>query len=209
MAILDLWLADLPQQFLGLPNIETLISAFARQMQELERVFADINEKTDLETATGVNLDYVGHIIPLTRREAAILAGAVNRDPSEVMSDDEQYRKLLKYQSLVNTSDCAYHSLMEGASFLWDTETAPLYYSEDPEKPATILLKTPALTFDADFKTLMNIAFIRPAGVGVELNVDASGESLCAPLRVAPVTGDAYVQLTIPAPDTGDLYQCH
>lgn len=27
-----------------------------------------------------------------------------------------------------------------------------------------------------------------------------------APLRVAPVTGDAYVQLTVPAPDTGDLY---
>ena len=193
--------------FWGQPKIETLVSAFARQLQELARVFSDINEKTDLETATGRNLDYVGTVIPLTRKEAAILAGVVRQNPSAVMSDDEAYRKLLKYQRLVNTNECTYYDLMEGASFLMDTETTPIYYSENPEKPATIILDAPSLTLDDDFGDLMNIALIRPAGVGVEWHIDLSRDCLRVPLRITPVTGDAYLRITVPAPSMESVYE--
>ena len=62
--ILKDWLRDMPIQFIGKKNIEVLIKAFARQMQELDVVFEELNTKTDLDTATGQNLDYVGTIIP-------------------------------------------------------------------------------------------------------------------------------------------------
>ena len=207
MTVLDSWLQDFPQQFLGQPRIETLVSAFARQLQEVERVFSDINEKTGLETATGQNLDYVGTVIPLTRKEAAILAGAVRQNLSTVMSDDEAYRKLLKYQRLVNTNECTYYDLMEGASFLLDTETTPIHYSENPDKPATIILSSSSLTFEDGFDDLLHVAFIRPAGVGVEWHIDLSRDCLRAPLRIAPVTGDVYIRLTIPAPSTDNIYE--
>ena len=138
MPILDSWFRDMPQQFLGLPKIEALISAFARQLQEVERVFLDLNEKTDLETATGLNLDYIGTIIPLSRKEAGVLAGADN--PEYVMSDD-RYRLFLKYKRLVNTNECTYYDIMEGLRLLWNV--FPVYYAEDPEHPATIILTLP------------------------------------------------------------------
>ena len=206
MTVLDSWLQDFPQQFLGQPRIEALVSAFARQLQELERVFSDVNEKTDLETATGQNLDYVGTVIPLTRKEAAILAGAVRQNPSAVMRDDEAYRKLLKYQRLVNTNECTYYDLMEGASFLLDTETTPIHYSENPDKPATIILSSPSVTFEDGFDDLLRVAFIRPAGVGVEWHIDLSRDCLRAPLRIAPVTGDVYFRITVPAPSMENTY---
>ncbi|MBR1497760.1 MAG: DUF2612 domain-containing protein [Oscillospiraceae bacterium] len=105
MQILDTWFRDIPQEFLGKKNIEGLIEAFAKQLQEIESVFTDLEEKTDLDTATGQNLDYVGTIIPLTRKEAGILAGTYN--PEYVISD-ERYRRFLKYQLMVNTSECNY-----------------------------------------------------------------------------------------------------
>ena len=63
MQITDVWLGDLPQQFQGKKKIEILIRAFARQMEEIEAVLADINSMTDISTADGINLDYVGDIV--------------------------------------------------------------------------------------------------------------------------------------------------
>jgi len=48
MQIADIWLRDMPQQFQGKHNIEVLVKAFSKQMQELEKVFQDINTMTDL-----------------------------------------------------------------------------------------------------------------------------------------------------------------
>lgn len=70
MKIVDNWLNDLPQQFLEKKNIEALIRAFSKQLQELQQVFDDLENLTDLDTATGQNLDMVGTIIPLSRKEA-------------------------------------------------------------------------------------------------------------------------------------------
>ena len=68
MKIVDNWLNDLPQQFLEKKNIEALIRAFSKQLQELQQVFDDLENLTDLDTATGQNLDMVGTIIPLRKK---------------------------------------------------------------------------------------------------------------------------------------------
>ena len=163
MGILDAWLKDMPQQFLGLPKIEILIAAFAKQLQEVERVFLDLNRKTDLETARGQNLDYTGTIIPLTRKEAGILSGSGN---SEYVLPDDRYRQLLKYKLLINTNECTYYDLIAGLQLFWGTGNTPIYYSEDPLIPATIILRTEARS-DEDIENLMSIPTPRPAGVAL------------------------------------------
>ena len=101
MQIVDSWLNDLPQQFLGKEKIEVLITSFAKQMQEIQGVFNDLENLTEFDTATGQNLDMVGTIIPLSRKEAGILAGINVEDP---VISDERYRQFLRYKNLVNTN---------------------------------------------------------------------------------------------------------
>lgn len=161
--ILDKWLQDIPQQFQGKRNIEVLISAFAKQLQELEQVFEDLNTKTDLETATGQNLDMVGTIIPLTRKEAGELAGIGVTDPA---ISDERYRQFLKYKNLVNTNRCTYYDLMTGLQLLWDVQ--PVYYIEDPDMPATIILTMPFLKPGGEVVRLGEVPMIKPGGVRIE-----------------------------------------
>lgn len=161
--ILDKWLQDIPQQFQGKRNIEVLISAFAKQLQELEQVFEDLNTKTDLETATGQNLDMVGTIIPLTRKEAGELAGIGVTDP---VISDERYRQFLKYKNLVNTNRCTYYDLMTGLQLLWDVQ--PVYYIEDPDMPATIILTMPFLKPGGEVVRLGEVPMIKPGGVRIE-----------------------------------------
>lgn len=161
--ILKDWLRDLPMQFLGKKNIEVLIKAFARQMQELDTVFDELNSKTDLDTAMGQNLDYVGTIIPLTRKEAGELAGLNVEEP---VISDERYRQFLRYKLLVNTNECTYYDLMDGLALLWDV--SPIYYIEDPDMPATIILTMPFLKPGGEVVTLGEVPMVKAAGVRIE-----------------------------------------
>ena len=163
MPIVDEWFKDIPQQFLGKKNIEVLIKAFARQLQELQDVFDDLNTKLDLDVATGQNLDYVGTIIPLSRKEAGELAGIGVTDP---VISDERYRQFLRYKNLVNTNECTYYDLMDGLSLLWDV--SPIYYIEDPALPATIILTMPFLKPGGEVVTLGEVPMVKPAGVRIE-----------------------------------------
>lgn len=163
MGILDKWIEDLPQQFQGKEYIETLISAFAKQIEELYGVFEQLDAETDIDTAIGTNLDMVGTIIPLSRKEAGILAG-INVEES-VISDD-RYRQFLRYQSLVNTNECTYYDLMDGLALLWDV--SPIYYIEDPDMPATIILTMPFLKPGGEVVRLGEVPMVKPAGVRIE-----------------------------------------
>lgn len=163
MKTADRWLRDIPQQFQGKPKIEVLIKAFARQLQELSDVFSCLNDNTDLDTATGQNLDYVGTIIPLTRKQAGELTRIGDTDP--VMSD-ERYRQYLRYQMLKNTNECTYYDLMKGIELLWDIK--PVYYEEDPALPATIILTMPFLKPGGETAAVLGeVPMIKPAGVGL------------------------------------------
>lgn len=163
MQIVDSWLRDMPQQFLGKARIEALIEAFSKQMQELQKVFDDLENFTDLDTATGQNLDMVGTIIPLSRKEAGELAGINAEDP---VITDERYRQFLRYKNLVNTNECTYYDLMNGLALLWDV--SPIYYIEDTDMPATIILTMPFMKPGGEVVTVGEVPMVKPAGVRIE-----------------------------------------
>lgn len=165
MKIVDRWLRDLPQQFLGKRNIEVLIKAFARQLQELQEVFDELNTQLDLETAVGKNLDYVGTILPLSRKEAGELAGIGATEP---VISDERYRRFMKYKILQNTSECTYYDLVSGIELLWGYKN--ICYKEDPKHPAMIVFETPMFSLDeVDPVEFHANLCIRASGIGVFL----------------------------------------
>lgn len=162
MGILDDWIKDMPQQFQGKERIEAVISAFARQIEELYRVFRQLDTETDLEGAVGMNLDMVGNIITLTRKEAGILAGINVEDP---VISDERYRQFLKYQMLKNTCECTYEDVVDSIFMLWKVKN--ISYIEPETRPATIFIGLP--TFDIDVKdpAVERTLAIKAAGVSM------------------------------------------
>lgn len=170
MQILERWMQDIPQQFLGKHNIEVLISALAKQYQEVYDVLTEINEKTDLDNATGINLDYIGSIVGLTRKQAGLLCGS----PPEYVLSDERYRSFLRYQILVNTNECTYYDLIAGAELLWDVDQ--VLYIEDPNYPATIILEVPLKKRDGTPTVIGEAPIIKPGGVAVlyQFRIEAS-----------------------------------
>ena len=162
MLIIDNWLNDLPQQFLGKKNIEALTDAFAKQLQELNHVFDDLVNITDVDTAFGSNLDMVGTIVGLTRKDAGLLDGIAVDEP---VMQDERYRRYLKYKILRNTNECTYFDIMNSIELLWHTSN--IEYREDPNRPATILIKIESVSIDDNDPTMGKTVAIKPAGVSL------------------------------------------
>lgn len=165
MQIVDSWLQDMPQQFQGLPRIEALITAFARQLQEIQNVVDDLEKLTDIDTATGQNLDMVGNIVSLTRKEAT----SIIRQASDDVLTDDMYRKALRYKLLKNSSECTYEDIMKAVSLLWDTSS--ISYKEPEDRPATVLLSLPAVSLDAIDPAVGRVLAIKAAGVWISYTV--------------------------------------
>lgn len=161
MEILNEWLNDMPQQFQGKAKIQILVSAFSRQLDELNKVFNDINTKTTLEAAVGQNLDYVGNIATMTRKDAHV----VLRKGYNAEITDDVYRKVILWKLIKNTCDCTYEDIMGSMSLLWNTDN--IQYIEDPARPATILIKMPTLWIDDMDPIVGRILSIKPGGVGL------------------------------------------
>ena len=119
----------------------------------------------------GQNLDLVGTIIPLTRKEAGEMAGIGVLEP---VISDERYRLFLRYQLLRNTSECTYQDLIDGIELLWGYNR--IHYREDPEHPAVIIFQTDRMDLDEeDLIEFHPELCIRPAGVGVTLRKHFGG----------------------------------
>ena len=161
MDILDKWLDDLPQQFQGKKYIEDLISVFAKQLEDLHRVFGQLDTETDLESAVGANLDMVGDILALSRKEAK----RIIRKAKEFEMNDGLYRNVLKYKALVNSCDCTYYDIMESISLLWNTDN--IVYVEPRDRPATVLLTLPTVSLDAMDPAIGKILTIKASGVAL------------------------------------------
>ena len=134
---------DTIEQFRGKPNIQVLHDALARQLQDLHDFFLQLKTGRSLSDAVGAQLDGVGDIVVLSRREAGDLASYAGRGGE---TDDETYRKFLVYKVLKNTCDCTYPDIIKAFRMFWDK---PLYYSENPEYPsrsATITARQRAYT---------------------------------------------------------------
>ncbi len=161
MPILKEWLQDLPQQFKNKRKITILFSSFAKQLQELEQVFEDVNKNTNPDTAIGKILDDVGTIVSLSRKEAGELAEIGVTEP---IISDERYRQVLKYRILRNTSECTYNDIMEGLEYLYHYN---FRYREEEEYPATIFLDLPNKTLDASDLAFYRGLCIKPSGVKI------------------------------------------
>lgn len=163
--LLDNIYKDIPQQFHEKKNIEILIQSYCKQLEDLIQVFKDLDEQTTIDTALGVNLDNIGSIVNLTRKEAGLLAGIRIEEP---VISDERYRQFLKYKILMNTNECTYYDLIEGIHLLWNLEN--VCYIEDADYPATIIFQTGQL--DLDMQDLIEFhanLCIRASGVGIIL----------------------------------------
>lgn len=155
------WLNDIPQQFLNKRNIEILLKAFSRQIDELKQVFEDLKNLTTLQNATGQSLRYIGDIMSTSLKEAQTILMSANND----VITDEVYRKVLMYKALQNNCDCTYSDIMESIRLLWDTSN--LKYIEKPEVPATIFISLPEVDVDGMDPALGRVLAIKPAGVAM------------------------------------------
>ena len=161
MNIFNEWIKDIPEQYRGKRRIETLIKAFSKQIDELLRVFDDMNKSTVIDTAKGANLDYIGNIVSLARKDMPLLF----KNPREVPLDDSLYRQAIKYKSLRNTSECTYEDIIASLSLLWKTEQ--LSYSEPIDKIATICIRMADFDIDIEDPATSRAFAIKPAGVAL------------------------------------------
>lgn len=158
-------LTDLVEQFKGKPHITALMETVGTQLQDLADFYKSLQTDRSIQAAQDAQLDGIGDIVQLSRAEAGKLASIAF--PSEPVND-ETYRKYLVYKILANTNTCTYPDLIRSLRMFWDK---PLYYSEDPEHPATMFLRTQLLPLDGDagLAALLRAPLIKAAGVRIEL----------------------------------------
>ncbi len=154
---------SLVEQFKGKARIEDLVEVIDEEFQEIYEFFRQLRDERDLYHAKGKQLDGVGDIAVLTRKEAGQLAG--DPVPINVIPDDT-YRQYLIYKILKNTCDCTYPDIIKAFRMFWDK---PLYYTEDPDHPATMIFDTGDLPGGSDTSPLFTTPFIKPAGVTLKL----------------------------------------
>lgn len=157
---------DLLEQFRDRPNTAALCAAINKQLNALAEVFEQIAYNTNIDTATGRQLDNIGDIVGLTRAEAGLLCGqSVYYEPV----DDERYRRYLKYKAFQNSSDGTYYSLVKAMQTILG-RGSKIDYVEDENYPATIIFDIG--TGATNELSLSGIPPIKPAGVSVEYKVD-------------------------------------
>lgn len=108
---------DLVEQFRGKANIEALMEVVGIELQEVFDFYEQLRTQRSVDTAVGKQLDGVGDIAVMTRKEAGQLAG--NPIPFEVI-DDDTYRQYLIYKILKNTCDCTYPDIIKAFRMFWD-----------------------------------------------------------------------------------------
>jgi len=135
MTTYEEFLSLIPSEFVGKPKLNSVLHACAIQFDEISNVLYDTNLKTLLETAVGDNLDYIGSILSLTRKEAFDIMKSV--DTAEI--DDETYRRCLKFKLIKNNGSANYEDVMKSIDLLWGGINKT--YLEDASAPATFTLE--------------------------------------------------------------------
>lgn len=179
--------ADLVEQFRGKPNIEALVEVIGEQFEDLVEFFEQLRIKRTLYEAEGKQLDGIGDIVVLSRLEAAKMYGLT----SAAELPDDVYRKYLIFKILKNTCNCTYYDIMKAIGMFWNGP--PLKYSEDPQKPATIIFDFDVTPDIAD--QVLGLPFVKAGGVGLNMRMTKSDEinKLCfgfSLLRAATITID-------------------
>lgn len=161
MKVYEKWIADIPCQFRGKPNIASVINAFARQVEDLLEVNRQLKELTDIDTAVGKNLDMLGDVVNVSRKDAYIL---LNREMTVEITDN-MYRNVLRFQALKNNSNANYADIMKGLYLLWGD--AKIHYAEAVREPASIEISIEDITTDETDPALIRPMVIRAGGVKI------------------------------------------
>jgi hypothetical protein len=152
--------ADLITQFKDQPNTLAIMETVAEQFQSVYEFFEQLSRLRWIDTAEGTQLDGIGDIVVMSRAEAARLAGLHN----PALVSDLLYRLYLKYKIFLNTSNGTYKDVLNGLKMF--VPDIPLYYTEEPEHPATMYFDTPDL-HEEDIEYVFKAPIARAAGVQV------------------------------------------
>ncbi|MCX4355850.1 MAG: DUF2612 domain-containing protein [Oscillospiraceae bacterium] len=156
-------LSDLVEQFKYKPVISALAEAVGEQLSEVSTFFEELKTLRWLHTAEGKQLDGIGDIVVLSRKEAGELASFTRTD---YIIDDEQYKTYLIYKIWKNTCVCTYRDIIKAFKMFWDK---PLYYSESIDEPATMVFETGELLPEDNAQIILNAPFVKPAGVRIHV----------------------------------------
>ncbi len=183
---------DLLTQFRGQKNNTTIMRSYARQLQEVYAFLKSLLSLLDLDACTGAQLDLIGEIVVLSRYDARVIVGDAYEGQ---ILDDDLYRKIIKYKILKNTSDCTYWSIMKGIKMFWDK---PLYYREDPEQPAVMILETGVLRPEDHAEDLFSVPIIRAGGVGIHITAITEAPAIESEVNITPFLGRATAITKLP-----------
>jgi len=178
--------ADMLEQFRGKPNIEAFNKALARQLSELHGFFAQLLSLRSLQGSEGAQLDGIGSIVALSRADALSVAQTAEK---HVPMDDATYRLYLIWKKSLNTTGCTHKDVYGALKMFWDK--TPLYYSEDPAQPATMIYTVPRAASEHEKAVFRIASMVKAAGVslhfifpGDEYSVtDYSGGAACELIR--------------------------
>lgn len=183
---------DLVEQFKEKPVIDALIEAVGEQLAAVFDFYADLRDLRGVQTSVGKQLDGVGDIVVLSRKEAGELACFKE---SVYVLKDEEYRDYLIYKIWKNTCDCTYSDIIKAFRMFWDK---PLYYSEKPDYPATMFFETGELTPEDDVQKLLNAPFIKAAGVAIKVIAYTVNPLMTSVMPVSGIMGRGYQSTTLP-----------
>ena len=158
-----------------------------------ERTFLrkiDANEFGELlnNGAHKIHLDRLGEIVDISRKQATVVSNKLEsvedlEKSNEINSDtlvnfiksnfatyypgdalcDSEYSEYLYYKIFLNNSYCTYADVIKSLEMFWNK--TPIYYREEPEKPASIFLSTPKLKPEQNARMFFLAPVVKAAGV--------------------------------------------
>lgn len=182
--------SDLVEQFKDKPVIDALMEAVGEQLNDVSIFFEELKNLRWLHTAEGKQLDGIGNIVVLSRKEAGELASFTQAD---YVIDDEQYKTYLIYKIWRNTCICTYRDIIKAFKMFWDK---PLYYSESLEEPATMRFETDELQPEDNAQKILNAPFVKPAGVRINITAKTVSPTMGTYIGLKAIIGRG-VMITI------------
>ena len=155
---------DMVEQFRGQLNIDIVLQALSKQLGDVYDFFQSLLVLRTLQNAEGKQLDGIGDIVGMTRTDALIISNLANQITP---MDDSIYRIYLTWKIGVNTSNSTYSDVYNALKMFW--RDSPLFYSEDPNYPATIFFNTPTLSPEDRLGVLLIAPMVKAAGVTLSI----------------------------------------
>ena len=155
--------SDLLEQFREKTVISKFIEVIGRQLNELSSFFSALNTERMLETAVGKQLDGIGDIVNLSRKEARKATGGLID-----YSIDENYRNALQHKIIRNTTNCSFRDLDSAIRLLFNGEN-PFTLRDAADHPATIIAEFNAVGDIA--RKALSYPIIHAGGVGLKMNM--------------------------------------